>query len=56
MKCPKCGKLLQAVFAGIAMDFKNPIDADGLWLVCNNPDCPDGKLNCAVSEPKDIPF
>jgi hypothetical protein len=62
MKCPKCGKLLQTIFAGIASDFRNITevkDEEGhcvSWLVCNNPDCPDGKLNCSVSKSEDLPF
>ena len=62
MKCPKCGKLLQTIFAGIASDFKNikeVKDEEGqtvTWLVCNNPDCPDGRLNCAVPKVEDLPF
>jgi hypothetical protein len=51
MKCDKCGKILQLVFAGI--DYHNPVavkDADGhtiSWMVCNNPACEIGKLNYA---------
>jgi hypothetical protein len=62
MKCPKCGKLLQSIFVGISSGFHNAIeikDPDGMvshWLVCNNPDCVDGKLNCATPRAEDIPF
>jgi phage FluMu protein Com len=62
MRCVKCGKLLQSVFAGIAMDFKNPIeikDEQGFpqcWLICNNPSCDDGRHNASVPESKDLPF
>ena len=60
MKCPKCGKLLQSVFMGIASDFKNPIeikDEEGMvtsWIVCTNPDCEDGKFNS--HEVTELPF
>jgi len=62
MKCPKCGKLLQTIFAGIASDFKNITevkDGEGhtiSWMECNTPDCPDGKLNSAVPKVEDLPF
>lgn len=62
MKCVKCGKVLQLVFAGIAADFKFPVevkDKEGhviSWLVCNNPSCEIGRLNCAVPEPDNLPF
>jgi hypothetical protein len=62
MRCAKCGKLLQSIFAGIASDFKNPVeikDVEGHvvhWLVCNNPSCDDGRHNASVPGTKDIPF
>jgi hypothetical protein len=62
MKCTKCGKLLQSVFAGISSDFHNAVeikDPEGMithWLVCNNPQCEDGKLNCATPKVEDLPF
>lgn len=62
MKCTKCGKLLQSVFAGIAATFKNPVEirtADGKlehWLVCNNPNCEDGKFNSNTPKTEDLPF
>jgi hypothetical protein len=62
MKCTKCGKLLQHVFVGLAFAFCNPIeikDAEGKvthWLVCNNPHCVDGQLNCAVPNSENVPF
>ena len=62
MKCPKCGKLLQSVFMGIASDFKNPIEIKDdenhviSWIVCTNPNCEDGRLNCSVTDPGELPF
>lgn len=62
MRCLRCGKLLQSIFAGIASDFKNITevrDKDGYvvsFLVCNNPDCEDGKLNASLSDVKNLPF
>lgn len=62
MKCAKCGKLLQSVFVGIASDFKHAIeikDPEGQvthWLVCNNPQCEEGRLNASLPDVKDLPF
>jgi hypothetical protein len=51
INCIKCGKPLQAVFFGIAHEFTGGVsvaledESRNHWLVCTNPDCPDGSKN-----------
>jgi len=54
INCVVCGKPLQMVFAGISEPFAGGVflDKDGMgrWMVCTNPDCPDGKMNIGQRE------
>ena len=51
IQCIKCGKPLQAVFFGIAHGFTGGVkvtlddQSQDRWMVCTNPDCPDGSKN-----------
>jgi hypothetical protein len=51
INCIHCGKLLQAVFFGIAHQFTGGVyvqiedESQSYWLVCTNPDCVDGSKN-----------
>jgi hypothetical protein len=49
INCIECGKPLQIVFAEISSSFTGGLfvqkDGMGSWMVCTNPQCPDGKHN-----------
>jgi hypothetical protein len=60
INCIHCGRPLQSIFFGIGHSFTGGVfvqdedESQSHWLVCINPDCPDGKKNVNLQSPSEV--